>query len=127
MSNAVSKNIDKSKVDSIRIYAVSWNIMTRARLSEDDVRRTRDVYMEINDRYLIGKVIDSLGRLNCSKVDELNLMDVRLVVDFVMKDRVNVFYADKISIANRDSGESCALTKDFLNSMSIFLQNNNLH
>lgn len=111
-----------SERPSIRVYAIDWDVMARARLSADDVRKQRTVYLEIRDEYLVENTVRSISKLKCDHFPSNDQLDVRLVIDVKERNKpLRTLYADRDRLVKSDVMEVCSLTDDLLGSLSAFL------
>jgi len=106
--------------NQIRVYFVGWDIMTRSRLSPEDVRSMRGVYLEINEDYLISNIAKEIKSLNCKSTEKHEIGDIRLVLDIIKDSKVIYsIYANKDYIYKGGNTE-CENSNEFLKSLNIF-------
>ena len=107
--------------ESIRVYAVSLDILTRQRLSADDVRRMRHSYIEYTYSSYVSFVTNELNKLKCNKIEFNSPMDVRLVIDIYDKNGVRQsYYANKEEILISATNEICPLPNSLIDALSIY-------
>lgn len=72
---------------SIKMYFVRWNIKTRVTLTPSAVRNWRQLYMEINDEYMISIVSNAVFKKKFSekKFGPPGKGAANLVIDFITK------------------------------------------
>lgn len=115
----------KEAYSAIKIYFLHWDIMTRVKLSPEDVRRMRQLYIEINDETMISKVVDAVYYDDFHDRDNTMPEPARLVIDFIKKDGViETVYANKSHILNGDSSKSKSINNELLNKIGSIINLN---
>lgn len=107
---------------AIKIYFVHWDIITRVRLSPEDIRRMRKLYIEINDKTMISKTVDAIYHDKFH--DRVNKLpeEARLVIDFIKKNgAIETVYANKSHVLTEDSSKSKDINNELLNKIGSII------
>ena len=98
------QNMRQEDYKQIRMYFVGWDILTRTKLSPDDVRRMRNVYIEVNDKGRISNIVNKIFDVEFTTFKYNEPEDARLVIELVKSDgKVEAFYANKTDLLTIDS------------------------
>lgn len=127
---SISNDLYKSKAKdytSIRVYFVRWDLLTRKTMTPEDARRIRHVYMEINDIYIISKILDLVFTSDYSKATDPYPEPAHLVLDFMNHDSIErTVYANSAVIVQDGSQLQKKMDHDFiqqlLSSLSMGLE-----
>lgn len=114
---------DRLQVDVVRVYAVDWAIMPRARLTVDDVRRMKHAYLELREPRLVKAVVEAVEKLECRRTDLWKTMDVRLVIDLgdSRTGVVQTLYSDERNLLVEATREACPYSAELVRALTLFV------
>lgn len=109
------------KYKRIDVYFIRWNILTRARLSPDDVKRGNHVTMRISDDFLISEVQRQLANLKFkSEPESPQTIDARLVLEFTREDGIiDMYYANQNLIVAAETQKTAPLDQRFIDGLNV--------
>lgn len=103
-----------------RISYVAWNMEFRAALKPDDVRRIRDVYIEVNKKEIVSSLRGDILNIknHCVVVDLSGTsFDPRLIIDIYVNGRLYVYQANRFGV--RVDGRICRFPAGFIDRLGI--------
>ncbi len=83
-SSFAGKNLvekDTSFDYTIKVYFIGWDVLARSRLTPDDIRDRRDIYLEIKKQRVVFELKQNVDNLNCENIDKNLFGDIRFVLD----------------------------------------------
>lgn len=102
------------RITRARAYFVGWDVMTRTRLSIDDVVGMKRIYFEINDPELAAHFADWLRLPEMRDRGSVEAEDARLVIELIQESGdVIVLYANKARLFAADSSRVREVDEDF--------------
>jgi len=107
-------------VSKARAYFVGWDVLTRVRLSAEDVIRMKRIVIEINDAGLAGNFVEwlRLDDLRARKTNEP--ADARLAIEVIYADgSTDLYYADESALYTSDSRRSRSVGQEFLSRFDV--------
>jgi len=110
------------RVTKVRAYLVGWNVLTRTRLTAEDVARIKSIAIEINDAGLAQNFVTwlRLGDLKERPRGEREPADARLTIELVHDDgTTELYYADRAALYSGDSRKSRPVDQEFLDRFDI--------
>lgn len=102
-------------VTKVRAYFVGWNVLTRSRLSAEDVIRMKKLVIEINDTGLAANFVEWLRLDDLTTRKTREPADARLAIEVFHGDgSTDLYYADKAALYTADSTRSRPVDQEFL-------------
>jgi hypothetical protein len=103
-SLCVAAELGRDTIVMVDIYYYGWDVMTRARLELDDVRKGNKIKTTIYSSDEIASFIDWLNLDDMKKVGNPRPEDPRLVIDFIDEEQNRYsYYASRFSLLNENS------------------------
>lgn len=100
--------------DRATIYFVGWDVLTRSRLSIEDVKRSAPIVVQIRRRAEASKFAQSLHLDEMTAVTPPTEEDKRLVIELLrVGGGVEVYYANARALLSSDSTRSRVVDAEF--------------
>jgi hypothetical protein len=119
----VSSELDK-KYGKAVIYYYGWDVMTRLKLSQDDVRSNYKIMTLISDTGEISALVRYLKLENlkqASKEIVANGEDPRLVIDlYYGNDGIDTYYASKFNLLSGDNSQIRSIDQEFKKKFTFY-------
>ena len=106
---------DSVEIESVRAYFVGWDVLTRSRLSPQDVIRMKRVLIEISDAGLARNFVEWLRLEDLRARPNSDPADARLTIEISHADGSSkLYYSDKTALYSADSTRSRPVGEEFL-------------
>jgi hypothetical protein len=106
-SVATAEPVSGAATTKVRAYFIGWDVLTRSRLSAEDVIRRKDIFIEINDSGLAENFVEWLRLDDLKSRKSHEPADARLAIEVVHGDgSTDLYYADKAALYTADSTRS---------------------
>ena len=108
----------------VKIYFIDWNILTRTRLTPEDVKRMNHVYLEVNEGAAVSNIANSISSKVFKDHDGTKPEEARMVIELVSKNgKLVLFYANKAHLLNSSSTRCSEIDQDFIAALNPFSLN----
>lgn len=117
--------IELKHVNSVKIYAIDVNTLTRSTLTSDKLRilaRESGVYSDISNERLVTIFSNTLQNIKCDRKElaivglsgfQRQVGDVRLLIDFIHdNDLVSSYYTFGNRVVREQDGEYCFFSRN---------------
>lgn len=106
---------DSVEIEGVRAYFVGWDVLTRSRLSPQDVVRMKRVLIEISDAGLARNFIEWLRLEDLRPRPNSDPADARLTIEIYRSDGSStLYYSDKAALYSADSTLFRPVGEEFL-------------
>lgn len=117
----LNSNLSGNQFSQIKIYFIDWNIRTMTRMSPENIKRMRHVYMEVNEKKLVAKFVNYIFSLHFTDRKTGQPEEARMVIELLHDDgKVELFYANKYHLLNEASTKSINIDMKFIKKLSLF-------
>jgi len=112
--------ISPEVVQSIKIYSLPWNLLTRSRLSANQVRQMSIATFQTEYDPLIEEILNVLNDATCHQLPDIGTRDPRKVADITYRNgEVITALFDKAGFWFEGSDISCSLDNNDLMAINV--------
>ena len=110
-----------AKTKSVRIYFVPWEIETFGGMTQNQVRGSASLTIDISDSWYADAFVKWLDEAKMTHDLSNKVQDIRLVVDALQDDgKTIVFYASQFAIYSERTGNVRSIDESFRSRFSYF-------
>lgn len=121
MANENSRIQQAKGHTKLQVYFVPWNILTRTRLSPDDVKKISGVTMTIRETYFITEIENRLKNLTFRENEKMLSEDVRIVIELFNDDgSVDMYFGNRSHLFLPYFRKMADIDSEFFSVLNVF-------